>query len=347
MTNSSVLAEPAPHPAAEEPRAATRPLLPTVVAPTLFRRNLMDRQDPFETSGVGQPDFTVSGSYKLPPEISAQQLADEIRAEIHASLVRGCVAGAEVEIVDFDDARVKGEPPRRFVVTRTRTARKTPVNVNAYFQPYGEHLFYSVRSYTVPRLNLSKLLQTIWMLMLVLSPILIPYVGKLAMGAAQNRASAAMGASFGAPSEGSEGGFGMGMGGMSDNSGAEEGSGGSDDGFSMAPIIFLVGLAVVFRKTLRALLSGDPPSIALRKQFPGELGAGSFDDDDVIAFFKTNLDLTLEAISQVLERHGIDTKALRAIIQNLQTINVNTGGGEIVGAVFGGSGNSASGAVTA
>ena len=77
------------------------------------------------------------------------------------------VIDAEVEIVDFDDARVKGEPPRRFVVTRTRTARKTPVNVNAYFQPYGEHLFYSVRSYTVPRLNLSRLLQTLWMLLLI------------------------------------------------------------------------------------------------------------------------------------------------------------------------------------
>ena len=52
---------------------------------------------------------------------------------------------------------------------------------------------------------------------------------------------------------------------------------------SMASILgILIGLAVVFRKTLRALLSGDPPSIALRKQFPGELGAGSFDDDDVI-----------------------------------------------------------------
>ncbi len=315
MSNELGSAKPAPHPAA----AAVR---------TVFRRNLMDRQDPFETSGVGQPDFTVSGSYKLPPSLSAQRLADEIREEIHANLVRGCVAGAEVEIVDFQDARVKGETPRRFVVTRTRTARKTPVNVNAYFQPYGEHLFYSVRSYTVPKLNLSKLLHTLWIVFLVLSPILIPYVIKLASGAMQGGTSAS----------------GLGMSGSAGYSGQESGSGDSG-GFSMTPVILLLVLTVVFRKFLRNLLSGDSVGIALRKQFPGELGVGSFDDDDVMAFFKTNLDLTLAAISKVLEAHGIDTKALRTIIQNLQTINVNTGGGEIVGAVFGGTGNSASGAV--
>lgn len=309
-------------------------------ARTVFRRNLLDRQDPFETSGVGQRDFTVSGSYKLPPTLSAQQLADEIRSEIHASLVRGCVAGAEVEIVDFEDARVKGEPPRRFVVTRTRTARKTPVNVNAYFQPYGEHLFYSVRSYTVPKLNLVKLLHTLWILLLVLSPILIPYIGKLVSGAATDYSNSPISGATGFPS-GGESGFDMGE--NSGYSAAEDSS--RKGGFSMAPIIILLALVVVLRKFLRNLFSGDSVSIALRKQFPGELGVGSFDDDDVIAFFKTNLDLTLAAISKVLEEHGIDTKALRTIIQNLQTINVNTGGGEIVGAVFGGTGNTATGAV--
>jgi hypothetical protein len=310
---------------------------PAPVVRTLFRRNLMDRQDPFETSGVGQRDFTVNGSYKLPPDTSAQQLADEIRAEIHASLVRGCVAGADVEIVDFEDAKLKGEPPRRYVVTRTRTARKTPVNVNAYFQPYGEHLFYSVRSYTVPKLDISRLLHTLWILLLALSPILIPYIGKLAASAAQDRASGSVGGAMGAPS-GDAAGFSME--GASDYSTGGDGSEGAG-GVSMTPIIVLLALAVVFRKFLRNLVSGDSVSIALRKQFPGELGVGSFDDDDVIAFFKTNLDLTLAAISDVLEAHGIDTKALRTIIQNLQTINVNTGGGEIVGSVFGGTSNTA------
>lgn len=385
MSHASVRAEPRPRPAAPEPGAASPRPVPAVLRQR-FGRHPMDRKDPFETSGVSQRDFTVSGSYRLPPDAStsAQQLAEEIRAEIHASLVRGCVAGAQVEIVDFDDARVKGEPPRRFVVTRTRTARRTPVNVNAYFQPYGEHLFYSVRSYTVPTLDLPRLLRTLWVTFLVLV-VLNGILGLLAMTAGlvgyglgstgfsmENAADVpARDASVwdgpvfptgevqGYPTEGIPG------------FPAEDGAGVSSEerrgrpvasgsllrkvlalapvltGFGTMALFTLLVLGVVFRTFLKNLFSGDFPSIALRKQFPGELGVGSFDDDDVIAFFKTNLDLTLTAISDVLERHGIDTRALRTIIQNLQTINVNTGGGEIVGAVFGGTGNSASGAVQA
>jgi hypothetical protein len=345
MSNLLISAEPHPHTPDPEPMPASPQPVPAAVR-TVFRRNLMDRQDPFETSGVVQREFTVNGSYKLPPAISAQQLADEIREEIHVSLVRGCVAGAEVEIVDFEDARLKGESPRRFVVTRTQTARRTPVNVNAYFQPYGEHLFYSVRSYTVPRLSLAKLLHTLWILMIVLSPFLISWVGSLASGAASSYAQSSMGdAGF---SMGGASADGSGFPGA-DESGYSAGgdAGGESDGFSIAPFIILAGLVVGFRKFLRNLLARDPVSIALRKQFPGELSLGSFDDDDIIAFLKTNLDLTLAAISKVLEKHGIDATALRTVIQNLQTINVNTGGGEIVGAVFGGTGNVATGTVQA
>lgn len=337
MSNAVAFAEPQqPPPAAELGERA-----PAVVR-TEFRRNLIDRRDPFETSGVVQQDFTVSGSYRLPPGTSAQQLADEIRAEIHGSLVRGCVAGAQVEIVDFEDARLKGEAPRRFVVTRTTTRRRTPVNVNAYFQPYGEHLFYSVRSYTVPRLSLTRLLHTLWILLIVLSPFLLPVLGSLASGAAS---------SYGQPSM-SDAGFSGGDapdfsgGGGSDYSGGEE-AGGESGGIPWSPIIILATLVIVFRKFLRNVLARDPVSIALRKQFPGELSLGTFDDDDVIAFLKTNLDLTLDAISTVLEKHGIDTKALRTIIQNLQTINVHTGGGDVVGAVIGGTGSTATGTVSA
>lgn len=345
MSNSLVSTEPEPRSANPERMPAPRQPVPAAVR-TVFRRNLMDRQDPFETSGVVQRDFTVNGSYRLPPAVSAQQLADEIRAEIHSSLVRGCVAGAEVEIVDFEDARLKGEPPRRFVVTRTQTARKTPVNVNAYFQPYGEHLFYSVRSYTVPRLSLTRLLHTLWIMLIVLSPFLIPWVGSLASGAASSYAQSSTGGgglSLGGDSEDGSGFSGAGESGYS--TGGD--TGGESGGFSFAPFIILAVLVVVFRKFLRNLLARDPISIALRKQFPGELEMGAFDDDDVIAFLKTNLDLTLAAISKVLEKHGIDTAALRTIIQNLQTINVNTGGGEIVGAVFGGTGNTVTGTVQA
>lgn len=265
-----------------------------------FRKNFLDQQDPFECTGEPQEEFTFSGSYEMPTGKSAQEIADEIRAAIHGSLANGNLAHAEVEVVDFSDAVMHPEPPRRFIVTRTNTSRQTPITIYAYFQAYGEHLFYSVRSYAVPSMNGWKLLLALLIGFGLVGPLLA-----LVGAAMMVRLSL---------------------------------------GFLLL-LLFGAGLTFLCRNFIRNIIAGDRVSIALRKQFPGAMTVGTFDDDDVVAFLKTNVALTLGTVAKVLERHGVETETLRQIVQNLHVTNIDTGGGGIVGAVFGGSGNSVVGQV--
>lgn len=264
-----------------------------------FRRNFLDRQDPFESAGREISDFTFSGSYELlgePPE----QVAHEIRAEMVQELVQGNLASTNVEILDFNDEGAGDEPPRRFIVSHTDTTRQTLVTVNAYLQPYGEHLYYSVRSYLLPPLSIRKLLLALLFTFVMLTQVdNVPLLGVLLY---------------------------------------------SDSG--MKALFFgLVVVSVVFRKLIGNLLAGDTLLTALRKQFPKQFDWGTFNNDDVSAFLKTNLKFTLGTIARVLERHGIEATGLQAVVQNLQTVNINNSGGSIVGAVIGGAGNRATGQV--
>jgi hypothetical protein len=264
-----------------------------------FRRGFLDRQDPFESAGRQMRNFTFSGSYEI-PNGRPPELADEIRAEIHDRIMAGNIAAGELEVVDLNDAALDNEPARRFIVSHTDTRRRTLVTVNSYVQPYGQHLYYSVRSYILPPLSIWKLaLALLFTYVMLTRADAIPFLGMLLY---------------------------------------------SESGIKSL-LFGMATLAVVFGKLIRNVLAGDAVLTALRKQFQKRFDWGTFNDDDVSAFLKTNLDFTLGTIARVLERHGIEASGLRAIVQNLQTINVNNAGGSIIGAVFGGRGNSASGKV--
>lgn len=260
-----------------------------------FRRSLLDLKDPFESAGRQMWNFTFSGSYDLdgqPPE----PVAEEIRERLYKQLLDGNLADAQLQVVDFDDASRVEESARRFVVTSTNTRRHTLVTVNTYLRAYGDHLYFSVRSYILPPLSIWKLMMSVSLTYVLLSG--ASYVASVGWM------------------------LGLGFGGS-------------------YLFVMLAIIAFVFRKLIRNLLAGDPVLTALRKQFPKRFDWGTFNDDDVTAFLKTNLHLTLRTIASVLDAHGIETGGLRAIVQNLQTVNVNTGGGSIMGAVFGGTRNHA------
>lgn len=248
-----------------------------------FRRHFLDRKDPFEASGRILNRFTFSSSYDLegtPP----QAVAHEIHERLRRQLADGNLADTRLEVVDFDDASMYDEPARRFFVTHTTTRRDSVVSVNTYIRPYGDHLYYSVRSYVLPRLN-------VWKLLMVVATTL---------------------AAFSTAAD-------------------------TDSGVLMLAV--LVGLLVHLRKFMIDVAAGEPVGIALRKQYPGGLNSGTFDDDDLTAFLKTNVSLTLSTIATVLEKHGIDTGGLRMVIQRMEMNNISTGGGSIIGAAIGGIAN--------
>lgn len=196
----------------------------------------------------------------------------------------GNLADTQLNVVDFDDAALGDEPARRFFVTQTTTRRRTVVTVNTYFQTYGDHLYYSVRSYILPVLSIWKLLFAMWITATTLF-------------------------------------FASGL------------------HLRILTFAVLVALAIHLRKFIVDLVAGDPLGIALRRQYPGGLNSGTFDDDDATAFLKTNVSLTLSTVASVLEKYGIDAGGLRMIIQRMEINNVSTGGGSIIGAAIGGIAN--------
>ena len=70
----------------------------------------------------------------------------------------------------------------------------------------------------------------------------------------------------------------------------------------------------------------------LRQAFRGSLNVQSFNWDDVIAFFKSPLQTSVDTVSVVLKEEGIKTEALEAFVQN---INVNNNFEGSVGTVVG------------
>jgi len=258
----------------------------------LFRRSFLDRKDPFEAGGIPMPRFTFSDSYDLdrnPP----QKAVEEIHTRLYQQLTDGNLASTRLELVDWDDASHSGEPARRFVVTHLTTARDTRATVNAYFQAYGDHLYYSVRSYILPLLSIRKLLLAVLTMISAIRLVnLLPVVLQ-----------------------------GVGL------------------------MVIALGIAIHLRGFIIDLLAGVPFIVALRTQYPGKLNSASFDLDDATAFLKTNVSLTLGTVATVLEQYGIDTGGLRMIIQQMGGININTGGGSIIGAAIGGIANQATAGV--
>lgn len=261
----------------------TRSFSPPAPVHRSFRRSFLDRKDPFEAAGTVLRHFTFSNSYDLEGE-PPQAVAEEIQTRLLQQLADGNLADTKLDVVDFDDASLGDEPARRFFVTHTTTRRNTVVTMNAYFRAYGDHLYYSVRSYVLPMIS-------IWKLLLV------------------------VGITF----------FALRFSTQTDQ--------------ALLSLAILVGVVIHLRKLIIDVASGDPLSIALRKQYPGGLNSGTFDDDDATVFFKTNVSLTLRTVATVLEKHGVDTGGLRMMVQRMEINNVSTGGGSIIGAAIGGIAN--------
>ncbi len=271
-----------------------------------FRRFWLDRQDPFQNAGWRIENYPGSFALRGQP---GPQVVEEIQDRMVQQLVDGNLHGAEVDVVDFNDAGFPNEPARRFVVARTDTRRRTLVTVNAYVQAYGDHLYYVVRSYLLPPLSTWRLLRrmliaaaAIWLVLVVAAVVGFRMAGD---------------ASYDSPPGSS---------------------------IVLLPAAAFV-LALAFRRVLGNLLAGDGVSTAFRKEFPTRFDQGTFDDDDVRAFLKTSLQLTLGSIVSVLEARGIQVDGLKSIVQNIQTTTNHFASGTFVGAVFGGTGNIATGKV--
>ncbi|AFY41843.1 hypothetical protein [Nostoc sp. PCC 7107] len=98
-------------------------------------------------------------------------------------------------------------------------------------------------------------------------------------------------------------------------------------------------------KFIRALFQRESFVYALRINFPRPLRSNFFDLDDCFMFLKSILPMIIESLRKVLEQHELLDKTMEQYLNEIsknisgQTINVNTGGGNIIGAILGGGNN--------
>lgn len=124
-----------------------------------FRRSLLDRQDPFEDSGVQMVHFSPSGSHRL-KGIGADIVVHEILELLSQNVAESHLSPVEVQSIEYDDVSVSEEPARRFFALDHATIRKTNAKINVYFSARGYTLYYSVRSYLVPPMSISRFVAT-------------------------------------------------------------------------------------------------------------------------------------------------------------------------------------------
>ena len=97
-----------------------------------------------------------------------------------------------------------------------------------------------------------------------------------------------------------------------------------------------------YRDVLRHLGAGDSLGMALRRRFHGGNHLGTFNTDDVLAYFKSTVSLILEGVEEVFQAHGISVEAIEQFQQNVSmtTQVINTGGIlNVMGNIVGGAGN--------
>jgi hypothetical protein len=93
-------------------------------------------------------------------------------------------------------------------------------------------------------------------------------------------------------------------------------------------LLFLVPVFIWIKALSRIRHEGDF-WIAMRQTFPGKMVSGPFDFDDIVRFSKSALHSSAIAIREVMVDEGLPIDNLDSFVQNINNINVSTGGGNL------------------
>ncbi|ACK74158.1 hypothetical protein PCC7424_5596 (plasmid) [Gloeothece citriformis PCC 7424] len=118
--------------------------------------------------------------------------------------------------------------------------------------------------------------------------------------------------------------------------------------------VFTVGLGLVVAlwylysswiNFIRSLFQGEPFLSALRVNFPKNIKSNAFDLDDSYMFLKSIYPLIISSLEDTLRKHNLLDKDLEEILKGISndigktSINIDTGGGGIIGSVISGLNN--------
>jgi hypothetical protein len=102
--------------------------------------------------------------------------------------------------------------------------------------------------------------------------------------------------------------------------------------FTIFPLFIIV---IIWWKLLWRTFYEGNLGLAFRQEFPGAIGGGPFDYDDVIMFAKSAAHLSVTKIRDVFEEEGLPVDSLDSFIQNINNVSIggsiNASGSVVIG----------------
>ncbi len=92
----------------------------------------------------------------------------------------------------------------------------------------------------------------------------------------------------------------------------------------------LIAIPIIWWKLFWRMSYEKNVMLAIRQEFPGAIGGGPFDSDDVFMFSKSTVSLILPTVRKVFEEESLPLESLDAFIQQINNVTqINTEGGAI------------------
>jgi hypothetical protein len=133
-------------------------LPPDTRLPRDFNRDYFDFADPLENAGFLLGNNNFSDSYPV-----GINLVEEISSKLYTKVLDGVRSAslsnqAVIEDVAFRDVKAPNELPRRYLIIRRETIRRTHVTAYVTFLPFGEHLYFNIKTFLLGPINWTNVL---------------------------------------------------------------------------------------------------------------------------------------------------------------------------------------------
>lgn len=126
-----------------------------------FNGGILQRSDPMETAGLELERFGFVHSYTVERE-HHRDLVEKLHGAIHQRMDDGDIPEVRLELVDFEDVKLrKSDPPRRYTIAESTTVRNTRMGIYSTFRTYGDHLYVSIRSFSLRPLSVGRMVMSL------------------------------------------------------------------------------------------------------------------------------------------------------------------------------------------
>lgn len=289
-----------------------------------INRNIFDKEDPEQLQGTWIRPFSLSFSYS--PKDKNQSKLESVKEDLYKSIYNSFKNSKKdkdniylrdrlfINVINYIDSKYYNDRDRIYIELKNYTIRHTKITTLMRFFVNGDNLYLAADSYALGRLSKRTLIfQSIVLLILIIF-IFFPMI--------------------------------LGIIGIASNDPISQFFGTSAVSlFSLPSFVTVLYLYLTWIKFIRALSQGESLIDALRVNFPKNIKGNAFDLDDIQMFLKSISPLIISSLEASLEKHGLLDEDMITVLKDIKnnisqtTINVNTGGGGIIGSMIGGLNN--------